>query len=250
MVYDALPEWTSVLAVVAHPDDEIKRFAETVNPDGIVAFDSSGVTGHPDHRRATDAACAFARKRGIGGSRSRQPSRSRQHSVAPSGTPRLKRAPQVADGPLAQCLGTAAERATRGGEGSASYGNTGERRECGSHSAVELPNADREMVSTRKLRQRETIRRAHQVMTVRRCRRSWRSDRRLELSGGSIRRWLTHHDAAIPHDAKRVVLIFISGVMNCSSVALDLPMASMFTIFTPRPLLFAATSRREMKSSA
>lgn len=37
-----------------------------VNPDGLVAFDPSGVTGHPDHRRATQVAVEVAAMRGIG----------------------------------------------------------------------------------------------------------------------------------------------------------------------------------------
>lgn len=35
--------------------------AETMSADGILVFDPSGVTGHPDHSRATEAALAAAR---------------------------------------------------------------------------------------------------------------------------------------------------------------------------------------------
>ncbi|MEI6620799.1 MAG: PIG-L deacetylase family protein [Actinomycetes bacterium] len=45
---------------------EVGRFADIVKPDGIVAFDSSGVTGHPDHQRATEVAVAAAQQRTIG----------------------------------------------------------------------------------------------------------------------------------------------------------------------------------------
>lgn len=38
---------------------------EAVAPDGLVVFDPSGVTGHPDHRRATEAALAAAAPRGL-----------------------------------------------------------------------------------------------------------------------------------------------------------------------------------------
>lgn len=39
---------------------EVQEAARAANIDGIVAFDSSGVTGHPDHTRATQAALAAA----------------------------------------------------------------------------------------------------------------------------------------------------------------------------------------------
>jgi N-acetylglucosamine malate deacetylase 2 len=44
---------------------EIADFAADTRPDGIVAFDRGGVTGHPDHQRATEAAIAFASRVGI-----------------------------------------------------------------------------------------------------------------------------------------------------------------------------------------
>lgn len=44
---------------------EIADFARDVRTDGIVAFDRDGVTGHPDHRRATEAAVAFASRVGF-----------------------------------------------------------------------------------------------------------------------------------------------------------------------------------------
>jgi LmbE family N-acetylglucosaminyl deacetylase len=91
---DHLPPWRSVLAVVAHPGDEsfalgavLAGFADAgaavavlcythgesstlhgvqgdlagkVGADGLMVFDTSGVTGHPDHARATVAALAAA----------------------------------------------------------------------------------------------------------------------------------------------------------------------------------------------
>jgi N-acetylglucosamine malate deacetylase 2 len=44
---------------------EVASFAAGQAPDGIVAFDPSGITGHPDHQRATEAAAEFARGRGL-----------------------------------------------------------------------------------------------------------------------------------------------------------------------------------------
>ena len=41
---------------------EIATFVGTTQPDGVVVFDEDGVTGHADHRRATEAALAFAAK--------------------------------------------------------------------------------------------------------------------------------------------------------------------------------------------
>jgi LmbE family N-acetylglucosaminyl deacetylase len=96
---DHLPPWRSVLAVVAHPDDEsfalgavLASFADggaavavlcythgesstlhgvqgdlagKVCADGQMVFDSSGVTGHPDHARATVAALVAAEALGL-----------------------------------------------------------------------------------------------------------------------------------------------------------------------------------------
>lgn len=57
----------------AYPDGELNRepieqlakhvcqVADRVRPDVLLVFDEGGVTGHPDHSRATDAAVAFAR---------------------------------------------------------------------------------------------------------------------------------------------------------------------------------------------
>ena len=39
---------------------EVAAFVGAARADGIVAFDRDGVTGHPDHRRATEAAMAYA----------------------------------------------------------------------------------------------------------------------------------------------------------------------------------------------
>ncbi len=40
--------------------DEIDGFVGPMSPDGLLVFDEDGVTGHPDHRRATQAALAYA----------------------------------------------------------------------------------------------------------------------------------------------------------------------------------------------
>ena len=44
---------------------EIADFAGDARTDGIVAFDRDGVTGHPDHRRTTEAAVAFGSRVGL-----------------------------------------------------------------------------------------------------------------------------------------------------------------------------------------
>ncbi len=44
---------------------EITTFADGSAPDGVVVFDPSGITGHPDHQRATEAALGYAGPRGI-----------------------------------------------------------------------------------------------------------------------------------------------------------------------------------------
>jgi N-acetylglucosamine malate deacetylase 2 len=44
---------------------EVATEAETVGADALLVFDLGGVTGHPDHHRATEAALAAARPRGL-----------------------------------------------------------------------------------------------------------------------------------------------------------------------------------------
>jgi LmbE family N-acetylglucosaminyl deacetylase len=44
---------------------EVADFVGAVRPDGVIAFDRDGVTGHPDHRRATEAAMAYASREHI-----------------------------------------------------------------------------------------------------------------------------------------------------------------------------------------
>jgi N-acetylglucosamine malate deacetylase 2 len=44
---------------------EVADFAGPDPIDGIIAFDRDGVTGHPDHRRATEASIAFASRVGV-----------------------------------------------------------------------------------------------------------------------------------------------------------------------------------------
>lgn len=45
---------------------EIDAFTAEHPADGLVVFDPSGITGHPDHQQATSAAHAYARANGIG----------------------------------------------------------------------------------------------------------------------------------------------------------------------------------------
>lgn len=45
--------------------DDVTRSLGAVDADGLIAFDPDGVTGHPDHRRATEAALAAAGPRGL-----------------------------------------------------------------------------------------------------------------------------------------------------------------------------------------
>lgn len=64
--------------LLSHPDGRLDRepiqlladeVSEAVNATGaelILAFDDSGVTGHPDHRAATEAAVVAARRLGLG----------------------------------------------------------------------------------------------------------------------------------------------------------------------------------------
>jgi LmbE family N-acetylglucosaminyl deacetylase len=43
----------------------VAEFAGTTPPDGVLVFDRDGVTGHPDHRRATEAAIAYASRQEV-----------------------------------------------------------------------------------------------------------------------------------------------------------------------------------------
>jgi len=47
-------------------DKDTRQFVARVNPDGLVTFDPTGVTGHPDHQRATEVAAKVAFDWGIG----------------------------------------------------------------------------------------------------------------------------------------------------------------------------------------
>jgi N-acetylglucosamine malate deacetylase 2 len=53
----------------AHPLDElgyhVTRLADTVDADALLVFDDGGITGHPDHQHATDAAVEAAHTRGL-----------------------------------------------------------------------------------------------------------------------------------------------------------------------------------------
>jgi N-acetylglucosamine malate deacetylase 2 len=65
------------LRLLAHPDgaladvgledlcDEIDAFDTAGVVDCLLVFDEGGITGHPDHQRATQAAMAFGHRRGI-----------------------------------------------------------------------------------------------------------------------------------------------------------------------------------------
>lgn len=44
---------------------QIAEFTTEERIDGVVVFDPSGITGHPDHQQATRAAMAFASERGL-----------------------------------------------------------------------------------------------------------------------------------------------------------------------------------------
>jgi LmbE family N-acetylglucosaminyl deacetylase len=44
---------------------DVEEALESCGADGIVVFDADGVTGHADHRRATEAAVSVAREHGI-----------------------------------------------------------------------------------------------------------------------------------------------------------------------------------------
>ena len=46
--------------------DHVVGIARQMGADGILAFDETGVTGHPDHVRATEAAVAAAQGLGLG----------------------------------------------------------------------------------------------------------------------------------------------------------------------------------------
>lgn len=56
-------ELSSVEVKTLH-DDVVARL-DACAADGVIAFDSDGVTGHPDHRQATRAAVSGARQRGL-----------------------------------------------------------------------------------------------------------------------------------------------------------------------------------------
>ncbi|MGX1597479.1 PIG-L family deacetylase [Dietzia maris] len=47
-------------------DDEVEREIEAVRPDGLVAFDSTGISGHPDHVAATAAAVRAGERHDLG----------------------------------------------------------------------------------------------------------------------------------------------------------------------------------------
>lgn len=47
-------------------DDEIERVLDRVRPDGLVTFDSTGISGHPDHVAATAAAVRAGERHALG----------------------------------------------------------------------------------------------------------------------------------------------------------------------------------------
>ncbi len=46
--------------------DDVVATVDRVRADGLLVFDTTGITSHPDHRRATEAAVAAGRRRSIG----------------------------------------------------------------------------------------------------------------------------------------------------------------------------------------
>lgn len=46
-------------------DDEVERALEWTRPEGLVVFDSTGISGHPDHVAATAAAARVADRHGL-----------------------------------------------------------------------------------------------------------------------------------------------------------------------------------------
>ncbi len=59
---DLPPAWKSVLSVVAHPRlaAEVVAEAEACHADGLLAFDTTGLTGHLDQVAATSAVLSAA----------------------------------------------------------------------------------------------------------------------------------------------------------------------------------------------
>lgn len=47
-------------------EDAVARLIDQHGADGLVVFDETGITGHPDHRAATEAALVVGRRRGLG----------------------------------------------------------------------------------------------------------------------------------------------------------------------------------------
>ena len=47
-------------------DREVERAVAATRPDGILTFDTTGISGHPDHVAATDAAVRVAARHGLG----------------------------------------------------------------------------------------------------------------------------------------------------------------------------------------
>lgn len=47
-------------------DDEVERAVAASDPDGIVTFDTTGISGHPDHVAATGAAVRAGERHGLG----------------------------------------------------------------------------------------------------------------------------------------------------------------------------------------
>jgi LmbE family N-acetylglucosaminyl deacetylase len=60
------PDGALTEADLARLSAHVVELAERVGADGLLAFDSDGVTGHPDHVRATAAAVAAGQRLGLG----------------------------------------------------------------------------------------------------------------------------------------------------------------------------------------
>ena len=62
----ALPDGGLARLDHAISDREVERAVAATRPDGILTFDTTGISGHPDHVAATDAAVRVAARHGLG----------------------------------------------------------------------------------------------------------------------------------------------------------------------------------------
>jgi N-acetylglucosamine malate deacetylase 2 len=80
-----------------HLADVVRRTAQTLGCDGLLAFDLDGVTGHPDHHAATVAAVAAGTSLGIGVLGWTLPVDVSRSLVAETGAPFVGRTPEQID---------------------------------------------------------------------------------------------------------------------------------------------------------